>query len=98
MTNDVLIADNPARLRYEVHVGGQLAGFAAYSRHADTITIIHTEIEPAFEHHGLAGQLARFALADIRQRGLKVIPTCPFFAEYIREHPEYDDLVIGSAP
>jgi predicted GNAT family acetyltransferase len=98
MPNDVLIADNPGRLRYEVHVGGELAGYAAYSRHADTITILHTEIEPAFEHHGLAGQLARFALADIRQRGLRVIPTCPFFAKYIREHPEYDDLVIGSAP
>ena len=97
VTSDVLIADNPSRLRYEVHVGGDLAGFATYSRHADTITILHTETEPAYEHHGLAGQLARYALADIRRRGLKVIPNCPFFAKYIREHPEYADLVIASA-
>jgi len=95
---DVMVADNPSRLRYEVHVGGELAGIAAYSRHADTITILHTEIDPKFEHHGLAGQLARYALDDIRRRGLKVIPTCPFFAQFIREHDEYSDLVIGTAP
>jgi predicted GNAT family acetyltransferase len=95
---DVLVADNPSRLRYEVHVDGEPAGYAAYSRHADVITILHTEIEERFEHHGLAGQLARYALDDIRRRGLKVIPTCPFFAQFIREHPEYGDLVIGSAP
>jgi len=95
---DVMVADNPSRLRYEVHVGGELAGVAAYSRHADTITILHTEIDPKFEHHGLAGQLARYALDDIRRRGLKVIPTCHFFAQFIREHDEYSDLVIGTAP
>jgi hypothetical protein len=95
---DVMVADNPTRLRYEVHVGAELAGFAAYSRHADTITILHTEIEDRFEHHGLAGQLARYALDDIRRRGLKVIPTCPFFAKFIREHDEYADLVIASTP
>ncbi len=97
MSNDVLVADNPGHLRYEVHVGGTLAGFATYSRHADTITVLHTEIEPEFEHHGLAGALARYALDDIRRRGLRVIPTCPFFAQYIREHPEYNDLVIATA-
>ena len=95
---DVLVADNPSRLRYEIHVDGALAGYSAYSRHADTITILHTEIGPQFEHHGLAGQLARYALDDIRRRGLKVIPTCPFFAQFIRDHDEYADLVIGSAP
>ena len=94
----MLVADNPTRLRYEIHVDGALAGFAAYSRHADTITILHTEIEPQYEHHGLAARLASYALDDIRRRGLKVIPTCPFFARYIREHPEYGDLVIASTP
>jgi predicted GNAT family acetyltransferase len=96
--SDVLVADNPSRLRYEIHVDGALAGYSTYSRHADTITILHTEIEPQFEHHGLAGRLARYALDDIRRRGLKVIPTCPFFAQFVREHPEYADLVIASTP
>jgi predicted GNAT family acetyltransferase len=22
-----------------------------------------------------------------------VVPACPFFAKYVAEHPEYDDLV-----
>jgi predicted GNAT family acetyltransferase len=33
------------------------------------------------------------ALDDIRSRGLKVVPLCPFVAAYIRRHPEYEDLV-----
>jgi uncharacterized protein len=35
----------------------------------------------------------RGALDDMRARGLKVAPVCPFVAAYIRRHPEYADLV-----
>jgi len=33
------------------------------------------------------------ALDASRAAGLKVRPECPFFAAYIRKHPEYQDLV-----
>jgi predicted GNAT family acetyltransferase len=33
------------------------------------------------------------ALDDIRARGLRVVPFCPFVAGYIRRHSEYADLV-----
>jgi predicted GNAT family acetyltransferase len=32
-------------------------------------------------------------LDDIRARGMKVRPRCPFVARFIREHPQYADLV-----
>jgi len=33
-------------------------------------------------------------LQDIRDKGLKILPTCTFFAAYIQKHPdEYRDLV-----
>jgi predicted GNAT family acetyltransferase len=35
------------------------------------------------------------ALADVRAKGEKVRPLCPFVAEYIRRHPgDYDDIVV----
>jgi hypothetical protein len=37
--------------------------------------------------------LVRTALASARERGLKVIPICPFFAAYIRKHAEEQDLL-----
>ncbi len=33
------------------------------------------------------------ALDDIRERGLYVVPVCPFVERFIERHPEYDDLV-----
>ena len=30
---------------------------------------------------------------EARSRGLRVVPTCPYVASYIRKHPEYADLV-----
>ena len=37
--------------------------------------------------------LVRFGLAYARERGLIVAPICPFFADYIRDHPEDQDLL-----
>ena len=38
-----------------------------------------------------AGSLA--ALDDIRARGLRMRPFCPFVKSYLERHPEYDDLI-----
>jgi hypothetical protein len=32
-------------------------------------------------------------LADARERDLRVIPICPFFAAYMRKHEEVQDLI-----
>ena len=53
----------------------------------------HTEIDDAFEGQGLGSTLAKAALADAREHGLRVVPLCPFIAGYIKKHPEYTDLV-----
>jgi uncharacterized protein len=87
------VTDNPAASRYEMHVDGELAGLITYRRHDATISLLHTEIQPAFQGAHLAGHLARFALDDARQRGLAVLPFCPYVASWIRKHPDYADLV-----
>jgi predicted GNAT family acetyltransferase len=92
-TDDVTVADHPERLRYEIHVDGRLAGFVTYARHGDRVELVHTEIDPDFEHRGLAAQLARATLDDLRGRGLRVTPTCRYVSGFINQHPEYLDLV-----
>ena len=44
-----VLADNPAESRYEMHVGGALAGFVTYHRAGHQINLMHTEVEPAFQ-------------------------------------------------
>jgi predicted GNAT family acetyltransferase len=95
---DAKVTDNWDRSRYEITLDGALAGFLTYRRAGDTVTLVHTEIDDAFEGHGLGGTLARGALDDLRARNLRVVPKCPFVAKFIREHPEYGDLVADAAP
>jgi uncharacterized protein len=89
------VADNPAASRFELHVGPELAGFVQYQlRPGDgVISLVHTEVEPAFQGAHLATRLARFSLDDARSRGLAVLPYCPYIASWIKKHPEYADLV-----
>jgi hypothetical protein len=91
--DEVVVRDAPERNRYELYVGDERAGYATYRRVDDRIVIPHTEVDPAFEGRGLGSRLARFALDDVRARGLKVVPACEFIEVYIRRHPEYQDLV-----
>ena len=80
--------------RYEIHVDGVLAGFAEYNLLEGAVLFTHTEILPAFEGQGLGSKLARYALDDVRARGLgPVIARCWFVAGWIERHPEYADLL-----
>jgi len=83
------VVDNPSESRYEIYEDDKLAGFSTYRLVGNRIVFLHTEIDPAFEGHGLGSALARGALDDARERGLTVIARCPFIARFIREHPEY---------
>ncbi|WP_033354347.1 GNAT family N-acetyltransferase [Kitasatospora aureofaciens] len=91
-----LVSDNTDKSRFEIHDGGELAGFAEYHRSGDEIAFIHTEIDPRFEGRGLAGRLARAALDASGEQGLAVLPYCPFIRRWITKHPEYADLVPAS--
>ncbi len=87
------VADNPGERRYEVTVDGELAG-ASYYRDLDGVRVVtHTEVGDEWEGHGVGSRLIAGALDDIRARGLRVTPVCPFAAAYIERHPEYADLV-----
>lgn len=87
------VVDNPEQSRFELRVAGEMAGRAEYRLRPGRVVFTHTEVDPAFQGRGLAGRLARAALDAARDRGLQVTPLCPYIASYIRQHPEYLDLV-----
>ena len=89
--------DNAQAGRFELHLDGRLVGLADYVVRGSELVIPHTEVDPAYGGRGLGSQLARFALDRTRERGLTVVPACPFIATYIRRHPEYADLLGRSA-
>jgi predicted GNAT family acetyltransferase len=92
-TGSPVLTDNPAASRYELHVHGKLAGFVDYRLRGEAISLVHTEVEPAFQGEHLATHLARYSLDDARKRGLAVLPFCPYITSWIKKHPEYAELV-----
>lgn len=87
----------PERHRYELTVDGQLAALIEYRQTAQRLELLHTEVVPGYERRGLSSRLARFALDDARQNGLKVQAGCPFLVDFIQRNAEYHDLLAQPA-
>lgn len=85
------VVENPSERRYELLDGDDLLGRIDYRARSSALALIHTEVEP--KRQGLGSELVKGALDDVRARGLRVVPICPFVGAFIRRHPEYSDLV-----
>ena len=57
-----------------------------------TLDYAHTYVSPDLRGQGLAGRVVEKALDYAREEGLKVVPSCPFVASFVKHHPEYQDL------
>jgi predicted GNAT family acetyltransferase len=86
------VRDNKVQSRFELDVEGGVA-FANYRLTPAAVIITHTETPRALRGQGIASQLVEGALALIRADGRKVIGACGFVVDYLRRHPEYQDMV-----
>jgi predicted GNAT family acetyltransferase len=91
--SEIEVRDNPGVRRFELFVDGVLAGQAVYRLREGAVEVTHSEVDRQFRGQGLANELARRTLDQIRERALHVVPLCPFFAHYVGEHPQYSDIV-----
>ena len=87
------VTDNQAEQQYELRVGGGEPALAAYRIEGSTMSFTHTIVPEELEGQGIASELVAGALADVRSRGLKVVPLCSFVEHYIETHPEEQDLL-----
>ena len=85
---------NEGDRRYElVSEEGELIGLIDYRVTDSVIDLFHAETNPAHGGKGYGSQLVAGALDDIRSQGLTVKAGCPFVADYLAKHPEYNDLL-----
>ncbi|QYF73483.1 GNAT family N-acetyltransferase [Cryobacterium sp. PAMC25264] len=102
MTTDELTTDGsgarvehePEVSRYTLWQDGEPVGLADYRIEGEELRFTHTEVDPARRDHGLASILVEGALDDVRTRtDFTVVAECPFVAEWIDSHAEYQDLL-----
>lgn len=91
------VRNNESEGRYELMIDGQLA-IAAYDRRDGALVFTHTEVPHALEGQGVGSRIVKAALADVREKRLKVVPLCEFVAAYIERHPDDQDLLALDAP
>ncbi len=84
---------NDAQKRYEGKVDDLLVKLE-YIVAQDKIYLTHTEVPKELEGKGIGSKIVAFALNDIEESKLKLVPLCPFVALYLKRHPEWLRLVM----
>jgi predicted GNAT family acetyltransferase len=84
--------DENTRL-YEALIDGQVVGNLAYETAGGRVSLTHSYVDQDQRHRGVASALARYALEDLSQSQTKAGIYCGFVADYVRDHPEWNDAV-----
>ena len=89
------VIHNAELQRYEIHLDGELAGFADYRLDGGDITFNHTEVFPIHRGKNLAAILMEATLKDVRTtfHDRKVVPTCSYVVKFMEKHTETQDLL-----
>ena len=88
------VVEVPDRRRFEVRTAdGERIGQADYERIGPLLAFTHTEVDPAHEGQGVASQLVREALDQVRASNRQIVAYCPYVRAWLRRHPDYQDLV-----
>ena len=83
--------------RFVVRVNGDEAELAYQLVSPTVMDIQHTWVPRGARGHGVAEALATAAFEYARERGYRVIPTCPFVRKWLGTHPDEAKLVDASA-
>ena len=88
-----VIEHRPAEHRFVLSRDGDELAHVEYVPREAVWIITHTFTEPAGRGQGLAAQVVRATLDGAREAGVLVRPVCPYVADYVAIHPEYEDLL-----
>ncbi|MBC7120298.1 MAG: N-acetyltransferase [Candidatus Methanosuratus sp.] len=65
----------------------------AYHTEMDLIFLDSTYVPKKFRGKGVGSRLVEAAISHAKENGLRVVPVCPFAAEYFKKHPEHNGML-----
>src|SRR5690606_23221822 len=76
---EIIRTESETRGAFEVIEDGQKVGQMTYSKAGtDRIIIDHTEVDSSQNGKGLGKKLVEAGVAYAREKGIKIVPLCPF--------------------
>ncbi|BBE24370.1 hypothetical protein MN0502_32530 [Arthrobacter sp. MN05-02] len=85
--------DNALSRRFELFRNGQLAGYVSYTMRAGTVRLNRTVVTADFDGMDLEGVLMRNVILTAHKRRLAALPYCPIAQAFVRENPQYRQLM-----
>jgi predicted GNAT family acetyltransferase len=89
----VAIRHEPDAHRFIADLDGAPAYITYREIDGTILDLDHTFVPRAHRGGGIASELTARALDYARERGFKVVPSCPFVAAYVARHPKYRELL-----
>jgi predicted GNAT family acetyltransferase len=98
-TINFFVSRNEPIETYEAISGDTVIGGLTYNVAEDNrIVLVAAAVFPEYRGQGVATELIRRVLDDIRDRGNTVTILCPIVWAFIDRNPEYNDLVDPALP
>jgi predicted GNAT family acetyltransferase len=86
--------DKPSGGRYVARIEGKPDAEMTFSRAGEKILIIdHTGVPDELGGMGVGKALVEHMVMDVRTRGLKIVPLCPFTKAMLQRHKEWQDIL-----
>lgn len=87
-------ADEKDASRYTLHRGSDLVSVLDYRDDGRTIALTRAYTIPTFRGHGYAGEVVARAVAELEERGDRVVsPVCWYVADWFEAHPERSGIL-----
>jgi predicted GNAT family acetyltransferase len=86
--------DKPSGGRYVARIEGKPDAEMTFSRAGEKILIIdHTGVPDELGGMGVGKALVEHMVMDVRERGLRIVPLCPFTRAMLQRHKEWQDIL-----
>lgn len=97
--DQILLVNDEKTGIYEAILGDrEIAGLTYDVADGDRLVLLATSVSPEFRKQGIATQLIRRVLDDVRTRGKTVTIMCPIVRTFIDHNPEYAGLIDPKHP
>lgn len=87
------IAHDPEKQKFYAVIDGKQNVLEYYHKGDSLLDFVSTYVHPDMRGHGIASEIVKKGLDYAKENEFKVKPSCPFVYDFIKRHPEYEDIM-----